>query len=79
MMNKPAMKTLRKAVENYRVTYAAYSNDLRNDAALEAWDKATAEFVALIQGNEENIIEALFMALDAKDKLIADLRKGAQP
>lgn len=56
------------AAKKYRSTYADHRNDPCNGEVLEAWDKATAEFSAMIANDELNIIAALLEALTAAEK-----------
>ncbi|EEH8549872.1 hypothetical protein GXE18_24430 [Salmonella enterica] len=55
------------AAKKYRSTYADHRNDPCNGEALEAWDKATAEFSAMIANDELNIIAALLEALEVTE------------
>jgi hypothetical protein len=69
---------LRRAAATYRKTLAAHQQNPRDASALEAWDKATNEFMGLINNDEINIIAALLDALEAKDKCIAELQSRAE-
>lgn len=61
------------AAKKYRSTYADHRNDPCNGEALEAWDKATAEFSAMIANDELNIIAALLDGLEAAEQRNAEL------
>ena len=57
-------QALREAAEKYRTTYAAHLKNPRNYDALDAWDKATSEFMALVNNDELNIIASLIDEID---------------
>ena len=57
-------QALREAAEKFRTTYAAHCQNPRNYEALDAWDKATSEFVAAINNDELNIIASLLDEMD---------------
>lgn len=57
-------QALRVAAEKYRTTYAAHLKNPRNYDALDAWDKATSEFMALVNNDELNIIASLIDEID---------------
>ena len=57
-------QTLRKAAEKYRTTYVAHLKNPRNYDVLDAWDKATSEFMALVNNDELNIIASLIDEID---------------
>lgn len=61
------MARFNAAAKKYRSTYADHRNDPCNGEALEAWDKATAEFSAMIANDELNIIAALLEALEVTE------------
>lgn len=57
-------QALREAAEKYRTTYAAHLKNPRNYDALDAWDEATSEFMALVNNDELNIIASLIDEID---------------
>lgn len=61
------MARFNAAAKKYRSTYADHRDDPCNGEALEAWDKATAEFSAMIANDELNIIAALLEALEVTE------------
>lgn len=63
-MNNIDKQALREAAEKYRTTYAAHLKNPRNYDALDAWDKATSEFMALVNNDELNIIASLIDEID---------------
>lgn len=65
---RAVMARFNAAAKKYRSTYADHRNDPCNGEALEAWDKATAEFYAMIANDELNIIAALLEALEVTEK-----------
>ncbi|CAH6661996.1 hypothetical protein [Pseudocitrobacter vendiensis] len=64
---RAVMARFNAAAKKYRSTYADHRNDPCNGEALEAWDKATAEFSAMIANDELNIIAALLEALEVTE------------
>lgn len=64
---------LAQAAEKYRLTLAAHRQNPRNYDALDAWDKATGEFMALVNNDELNIISSLLDKLETEE----GYRKGA--
>lgn len=63
-MSNVDKQALREAAEKYRTTYAAHLKNPRNYDALDAWDKATSEFMALVNNDELNIIASLIDEID---------------
>lgn len=57
-------RALREAAEKYRTTHAAHLKNPRNYDALDAWDKAISEFMALVNNDELNIITSLIEEVD---------------
>lgn len=68
---------LRKAAQNYQIALAWYQSNIDSPAALQAWDAATAVFMAAIGNRETDIIADLFdeiTELQAQRK-VKDFRK----
>ncbi|MDZ4034020.1 hypothetical protein U0868_20935 [Kluyvera ascorbata] len=51
---------LRTTAQNYQIALAWYQSNIDSPAALQAWDAATAEFMAAIGNRETDIIADLF-------------------
>ncbi|HEM8686454.1 TPA: ead/Ea22-like family protein [Citrobacter koseri] len=66
-------QALREAAEKYRATYAAHLKNPRDYDAVDAWDKATSEFMALVNNDELNIIADLLDKMETEE----GQRKGA--
>lgn len=66
-------RSLREAAEKFRATFAAHRQSPKNYEALDAWDRATNEFFALVNNDELNIIASLLDELEAAEKRIAEL------
>ncbi|MFO5442859.1 hypothetical protein ACLBO1_05140 [Klebsiella pneumoniae] len=64
---------LAQAAEKYRLTLEAHRQNPRNYDALDAWDKASSEFMALVNNDELNIISSLLDKLETEE----GYRKGA--
>ncbi|HDV8371477.1 hypothetical protein [Raoultella ornithinolytica] len=64
---------LAQAAEKYRATCAAHRQNPRDYDALDAWDKATSEFMELVNNDELNIISSLLDKLETEE----GYRKGA--
>lgn len=75
-MTKEALDGLRAAAKKHREAYEAHIRNPKDRDAVDAWDAATREFVALIDNDEVNIISALLDELEAKDKRIAELEES---
>ncbi|MCW8352402.1 hypothetical protein [Citrobacter portucalensis] len=74
---RAVMARFNAAAKKYRSTYADHRNDPCNGEALEAWDKATAEFSAMIANDELNIIAALLEALEVTENRASAFEKRA--
>ena len=56
---------LAQAATKYRRTFEAHRNNPSNADCVDEWDKATSEFMKLINNDEANIIASLLEKLDA--------------
>ncbi|MBF8421004.1 hypothetical protein [Klebsiella pneumoniae] len=66
---------LHKTAQNYKIALAWYQSNIDSPTALQAWDAATAEFMAVIGHRETDIIADL---LDEIDEL-QERRKASAP
>ncbi|WP_147402987.1 hypothetical protein [Enterobacter sp. R1(2018)] len=64
---------LKLAADKYRATLAAHKLNPKNYDALDAWDRATSEFMEIINNDELNIIADLLDKMD----LETGYREGA--
>ena len=65
-------QALKVVSEKFCATFAAHRTNPKDFDALNAWDEATSEFMAVVNNDELNIISSLLAALTADKMLIAE-------
>jgi len=66
MTDTTDIAALREAAKKFATTFAAHRASPRDAQALSEWDEATSTLTAIVGGDENNIIVALFDMLEAE-------------